>query len=240
MGGGNTVIYGLYPNTTYYMKAYVSTIIGTFFSDMFSFTTGFTYEGVDLGLPSGKIWATCNVGASSPEEYGDYFAWGETWTKNTFDWSAYQYCNGTSNTLTKYCNNSNYGYNGYTDNLTTLQLVDDVAHATGSGWYIDWHIPTYNEWNELYQYTTQTMTTRNGVNGLLFTANNGNSIFLPAAGYRSGSSLNNAGNAGNYWSSSINTNTPYSAWRFNFNLEGNHIYSIHRYYGFSVRPVRGN
>ena len=80
---------------------------------------------VDLGLPSGLLWATCNVGANAPEEYGDYFAWGETQPKDYYDWSTYQYCNGSENTLTKYCWYSGNGYNGYTDNLIILQPEDD-------------------------------------------------------------------------------------------------------------------
>ena len=81
-----------------------------------------THEYVDLGLPSGLLWATCNVGADTPEAYGDYFAWGETEPKNTYNLSTYQYANGTFDDpqLTKYCNNPSYGYNGFTDNLTTL------------------------------------------------------------------------------------------------------------------------
>ena len=95
------------------------------------------HEYVDLGLPSGTLWATCNIGANTPEEYGDYFAWGETQTKDTYSWSTYQYANGTfwqDPQLTKYCTDANYGYNGFTDNLTTLQASDDPATANwGSG-----------------------------------------------------------------------------------------------------------
>ena len=102
---------------------------------------GNTYNGheyVDLGLPSGTLWATCNVGADTPEGYGDYFAWGETTPKTTYNWNTYKYCNGGEglNTLTKYCSDSNFGYNGFTDNLTVLQLMDDDAATVnwGSGW----------------------------------------------------------------------------------------------------------
>ena len=100
-------------------------------------TTGIAngHEYVDLGLPSGTLWATCNVGASKPEDYGGYFAWGETNPKNVYDWTTYKLCRGTDRTLTKYCNDSYYGYNGFTDNLNTLQSNDDAATANwGIGW----------------------------------------------------------------------------------------------------------
>ena len=192
------------------------------------------HEYVDLGLPSGTKWATCNVGANSPEDYGDYFAWGETSTKNTYSWATYSLCNGSQNTLTKYCNNSSYGNNGFTDALTTLEASDDAATAN---WGSAWRMPTKEEFDELKNNCTVTWTTQNGVNGRLFTGPNGNSIFLPAAGYRYDSSLYSAGSYGYYWSSSLYTDYPYSAWLLYF-LSGNYgMYSDYRYYGRSVRPV---
>ena len=190
---------------------------------------------VDLGLPSGLLWASCNVGADNPEDYGDYFAWGETTPKDTYNWSTYQYCNGSNNTLTKYCNNSNYGYNGFTDNLTTLEPSDDAATAN---WGSGWRMPTKEEWQELYNNTTVTWTTQNGVNGRLFTAANGNSLFLPAAGYRGNSSLYSAGSFGVYWSSSLYTDNPSRAWSFYFGSGYTIMYSYDRNYGQSVRAVR--
>ena len=189
---------------------------------------------VDLGLPSGLLWATCNVGAYTPEEYGDYFAWGETQPKDTYNWSTYQYCMGSSSTLTKYCSNSSYGYNGFTDDLPTLLPEDDAATAN---WGPDWRMPTKEEWQELYSNTTVTWTTQNGVNGRLFTAANGNSLFLPAAGYRDDSDLNYAGSWGLYWSSSLNAGSPYGAWDFYFGSDFYGMYYDYRGYGFSVRPV---
>lgn len=193
------------------------------------------HEYVDLGLPSGTLWATCNVGATTPEGYGDYYAWGETRTKSTYDWSTYKYANGDYDQLTKYCSNSSYGYNGFTDNLTVLQSSDDAATAN---WGNGWCMPTKEQWVELYQNTTHTWTTQNGVNGRLFTANNGNSLFLPAAGYRWDDELYNVGSLGNYWSSSLYTDYPYDAWGFYFSSDDFGMYFNYRLIGRSVRAVR--
>lgn len=195
------------------------------------------HEYVDLGLPSGLLWATCNVGANAPEEYGDYFAWGETQPKDVYDWSTYQYCNGSINTLTKYCNRPDCGNNGFTDDLTTLLPEDDAATVNWGG---DWRMPTYDEWRELYQNTTHTWTTQNGVNGRLFTASNGNSLFLPAAGYYEGSSLNLVGCDGNYQPTSFKPNDPNCAYRFDFGSDPGHCYIYYgvRSRGNSVRAVR--
>ena len=192
---------------------------------------------VDLGLPSGLLWATCNVGADNPEEYGDYFAWGETTPKDYYDWSTYQYCNGDYYLLTKYCNDPDYGYNGFSDNLTTLLPGDDAATAN---WGSGWRMPTPAEWDELLDNTTKTWTTLNGVNGRLFSASNGNSLFLPAAGYRYDSDLNDAGSYGYYWSSSLGTDYPSGAWFIFFGSGGGYMYFFSRYCGLSVRPVRSS
>jgi hypothetical protein len=193
-------------------------------------------DWVDLGLPSGLLWATRNVGASSPEDYGDYFAWGETSPKSVYDWSTYRYCNGDYDQLTKYCSRSSYGYNGFTDNLTTLQLGDDAATANYGG-----RTPTKEEWQELMDHTTIQWTTQNGVNGCRFTGSNGNSLFLPAAGLRGDSSLYGDGDYGYYWSSSLGTD-PGRAWDFSFGFGSDYQYagSGIRYYGYSVRAVRQN
>ena len=184
-----------------------------------------TYSGVDLGLPSGLLWAKCNVGADTPEGYGDYFAWGETTPKDTYNWSTYQYSNGSDNTLTKY----------FADDLTTLLPEDDAATANLGD---NWRMPTKEEWQELYNNTDVTWTTQNGVNGCLFTASNDNSLFLPAAGYHNYSSLNVAGIYGLYWSSSLYTDDPHDAWYF-VSTSGNYFMSdFYRYGGLSVRAVR--
>ena len=201
----------------------------------FAANPAFYHDYVDLGLPSGLLWATCNIGAENPEDYGDYFAWGETEPKDYYDWSTYQYCNGSYNTMTKYCNRSSFGYNGFTDNLTTLQPSDDVATAN---WGDGWRMPTRAELQELLDNTTMTMTTQNGVNGRLFTASNGNSLFLPSAGYRINSSLFDAGSRGYYWSSSLDTDIAYRAWRLYFRSGKYDMDGYERYYGRPVRPVR--
>ena len=190
-------------------------------------------DWVDLGLPSGLLWATRNVGATSPEDYGDYFAWGETTPKSYYDWSTYIYCNGDSRSLTKYCNNSSYGYNGFTDNLTILQPSDDAATANYGG-----RTPTKEEWEELRDNTTAIWTTQNGVNGRLFTGTNGNSLFLPAAGDRVHSSHGDAGNGGVYLSSSLPTSNPISEWMFFFGSSYHSVSSAGRFYGTPVRAVR--
>ena len=192
------------------------------------------YEWVDLGLPSGLKWATCNVGASQPEEYGDYFAWGEVESKDYYDWSTYKWCNGSYDTQTKYCNDSYYGYNGFTDNKTTLELSDDAANYNWGG---GWRMPTHEEQYELYNNCSWEWTTQNGVYGRKVTGPNGNSIFLPAAGYRYGSSLGRAGSAGRYWSSSLYTYYPNYAYALSFNSDNVDWYYYGRYCGFSVRPV---
>jgi len=189
-------------------------------------------EYVDLGLPSGLLWATSNVGTFIPEGYGDYFAWGETTTKDYYYWNTYIYGNDMT-AITKYCHSAPYGYNGFTDDLTTLLPEDDAATAN---WGNGWRMPTKEEFQELYNNTTLTWTQQNGVNGWLFTTTNGNSLFLPAAGYRGSDELSDAGDFAYYWSSSLYTSSSRGAW-----FLGSDPYFISWYsrcYGFSVRPVR--
>ena len=194
-----------------------------------------THAYVDLDLPSGILWATCNVGANAPEEYGDYFAWGETQPKDTYNWSTYQHCNGTEWALTKYCCNSQFGYNGFSDNLTTLLPEDDAASVN---WSVDWRTPNKEEWQELYLNTTHIWTTQNGVIGVLFTSLNGNSLFLPAAGIYDGNTSYSIDYRMYYWSSSLHTDPTYAAWAFD-SFEGSYnIGGCVRYWGVPVRPVR--
>ena len=194
-----------------------------------------SHKYVDLGLPSGTLWATCNVGATTSEDYGDYFAWGETQQKTTYNWSTYKYANGYSDQLTKYCSQSIYGYNGFTDNLTVLLPVDDAATAN---WGNGWCMPTADQWRELRDNTSIAWTTQNGVNGRLFTASNGNSLFLPAAGCRWDDELDVVGSDGYYWSSTLYTDYPGNAWNFSFYSDNYDMNDSGRRLGRSVRPVR--
>jgi len=165
------------------------------------------HEYVDLGLPSGTLWATCNIGANSPEGYGDYFAWGETEPKDYYDWSTYKWCNGSNNTLTKYCDRSAFGYNGFRDNKTELDPEDDAAYVN---WGPSWRIPSLEQIKELSNNCTSVWTTQNGVIGTLVTGPNGNTLFLPAAGDRWDGSLYYAGVEGTYWSRTFRPSDPYS------------------------------
>lgn len=231
---------GLENGTTYYYKAYATNSIGIAYGEQMGFTTiGIVngHEWIDLGLPSGTKWATCNVGADTPEGYGEYFAWGETAPKEIYDWSTYIYCNGSAGTFTKYCYDAEYGYDGFTDTLTTLEAIDDAATAN---WGAGWRMPTRAEMRELYNSCTQETATQNGVKGRRFTGPNGNSIFLPAAGHYN-SNIFGAGSYGYYWSSSIYTELyPYSpcdAWEFS-SFEGYyHVSHNPRNSGRSIRAV---
>ena len=189
-------------------------------------------EYVDLGLS--VKWATFNVGASVPEDYGDYFAWGEVEPKEEYNWSSYKYCKGTNKTMTKYCSSSSYGNNGFTDTKTVLDLEDDAATVNWGG---EWRMPTDAELTELRTKCTWTWTEQNGVNGYRVTGPNGNSIFLPAAGYVYDSSLRLAGSSGYYWSSSLDSSDPYYAYLVRFTSVNVYWTNDYRRYGFSVRPV---
>lgn len=220
-------------STTYYYCAYTCTCGKYTYSKVQEFTTSekptVRYEYVDLGLS--VKWATMNVGAESPEDYGDYFAWGETEPKSTYDWGTYKWCNGSSNTMTKYCTSLIYGK---VDPKTTLDPEDDAAHVNWGG---DWRMPTMDELNELRNNCTWTWTSQNGVNGYKVVGPNGNSLFLPAAGGRSDGYLGIAGSYGFYWSSSLSEYRSYYAQSLDFNVGDVGWYGDYRYCGFSVRPV---
>ena len=190
-------------------------------------------RAVDLGLS--VKWASCNLGASTPEEYGDYYAWGEIETKENFNWETYKYANGDCDKLTKYCHRKGYWYDlGDPDDKTILDPKDDVAHVKLGG---DWRMPTNEEWTELRTKCTWIWTTQNGVKGRLVTGPNGNSIFLPAAGFRLNTDLFGAGSYGYYWSSSLYTDYPGYAWGVYFFSATVRRGGTNRYYGQSVRPV---
>ncbi len=198
------------------------------------------HEYVDLGLPSGTLWATCNIGATSPEQYGDYFAWGEVTPKSNYSWSTYKYCNGTQTTLTKYCTDSQYGY---VDNKTQLDLSDDAAYINWGG---GWKMPTEEQANELSSQCTWIGTYQDGVFGMLVVGPNGNHIFLPAAGTMSYSGNGySVGEIGYYWTtklytragSSLNNNTWARRLNFTKDNNGGYVSSWPREYGCPVRAV---
>ena len=235
------VIDSLEANTTYQVRAYAINEAGTAYGLDREFMTvsggGGEFEYVDLCLPSGTLWATRNIGANSPEEYGDYFAWGETSLKDYYDWSTYKYCNGSNSTLLKYCTIADYGYEGFTDHLTVLLPEDDVAtFFLGE----DWQMPTDSEWEELINTTTSTWTTQNGVYGRLFTASNGNSIFLPAAGFRWVDLIGDVSSQGLYWSNYCFGSNPKLAGALNFRNDYCLVVASGRSRGYTVRPVRKN
>ncbi len=184
-----------------------------------------TKEAVDLGLS--VKWATCNVGATKPEEYGNYYAWGETTTKSDYSWATYKY-GSDYNKLTKY---------NRTDDKTTLETTDDAATVN---WGEGWRMPTDGEWSELrenceWKWTDSYQTT--GVSGYWVTGKNGNYIFLPAAGCRYGGTLNYTGVVGSYWSSSLDADGPSYAWGADFGSDYVKKGNDDRYCGQSVRPV---
>lgn len=193
------------------------------------------HEYVDLGLPSGTLWATCNLGATSPEQYGDFYAWGETTgyssLDRTFDWTTYTLCSGTATSLTKYCTDSSYGT---VDNQTTLDLSDDAANQIWGG---AWHIPTDAQLTELRENTTLTNETINGIAGRRLTSKlNGNSIFMPFTGYFENAEYKNEGVYGNYWSASTNgKNQAYAIWFPNSGAIRRGL--IDRCYAQAIRPV---
>ena len=184
-GGFVVDMTGLSDGVTYYVRAYATNEVGTAYGSQRSFKTleGGSNGWVDLGLPSGALWATCNVGATTPEGYGNFYSW-----------------------------------------------VDNY-------WNMPANMPTIEQWNELANNTTGAWTNRNGVNGRLFTASNGNTLFLPAAGYGSGNAILERGVSGNYWSQTPYPNNANVYWTFPFTSSG--VASGCSYYGMglSVRQV---
>jgi len=195
-------------------------------------------EVVDLGLS--VKWASCNIGATKPEEYGDYFAWGETSPKESYGWSTYKYCNGSLNTVTKYCE---YSRNGTVDNRPALEKADDAASVNWGG---NWRMPTWDEQRELVDNCTTTWTEDykgTGVAGHIFTSKKtgytDKSIFLPATGYSDETNVGAySGWFGLYWASTLYRGDSNEAFTLEFNyhiVEAND--SFYRYYGRAVRAV---
>ena len=192
---------------------------------------------VDLGLPSGTLWATCNLGADSPEDFGDYYSWGETEPKERYDWKLYKYSKFVEGDylMTKYCTNADCGYNGFVDSLTVLEPIDDAATAN---WGADWRMPTREEWSELLSSTTNMVTERNGVSGRLLTGANGNSLFLPNTGFYLDDEVI-CPNLGIYWSSTLQTTFQIVAWSYHSDADECHVCGTYeRCRGQAVRAVR--
>ena len=184
------------------------------------------HEYVDLGLPSGTLWATCNVGATSPEDMGDYFAWGETAPKEIYDMENYKWYNSANDKLTKYCTD---------DYETELHPEDDAAYVN---WGPVWRMPTLEQQQELIERCTWQWVEKNGVYGRLVTGPNGNTLFLPATDYRSENSPSNEGSIGAYWSRTLDSGHPSGLYFRNFDWKSVYLFSHIRSHGFTVRPVR--
>ena len=190
---------------------------------------------VDLGLPSGTLWATMNVGATAPEDYGNCYAWGETEAKGFYGWDNYRWRQDKRQTLTKYFSDPSYGN---PDGKDTLEPADDVAHVL---WGNGWRTPTIDEWTELLNNCTWEWTTLNDVMGIrVVSVANGKSIFLPAAGYRNAdTSHEDVGEWGHYWTSSLSIENPVCAWNACFDAD--HFdcsnFRSFRCNGQSIRPV---
>lgn len=213
----------LEPITEYYVRAYATNSAGTSYGEQMSFTTLYApingHDWIDLGLPSGLKWATCNVGANNPEDYGNYYAWGETETKSTYT---------------------------IANSITNGVEMEDISgnpeyDAASANWGSRWRMPTEEEYRELQYECTWQWTTQNGVYGQKVTGPNGNYIFLPAAGYRCESSLLEAGERGHYWTSTTNNDETYE---YDDDAESLIITNVawvlgreYRYKGYTIRPV---
>lgn len=193
------------------------------------------HEYVDLGLS--VKWATMNVGASSPEGYGGYFAWGEIATKKEYLWTTLKYCmDGSGVVFSKYA--ARTSSQPENDNKTRLDRSDDAARLN---WGSGWRMPTLVEFTELCTRCTWTWTSINGKSGYKVTSRTtGNSIFLPAAGARGGAGLEDAGSYGFYWSSSRHSDNPANAYYLLFDSSVVNRYTRYRYYGHSIRAVVDN
>ena len=229
-----------------YIKSAVSTISNNGAPKILSLGTAQSWidnpsasipEAVDLGLS--VKWATFNIGANKPEEYGDYFAWGETEPKDSYKWSTYELGQSKNGPFSKYVLDSTYGT---VDHKTVLDLSDDAAHINWGG---DWRVPTKEEVAELMNTDncSWTWATKNGVPGFKVTSRKSgftaNSIFLPANGMKNGTSLSDGGTMGNYWTSSVSTDYPYFAISPFFDSSNKDSGNCSRYIGLGVRPVQG-
>ncbi len=218
------------------------------------------HDYVDLDLPSGTLWATCNIGASNPEDYGYFYSWGEVYPKRDYDWSTYKWCNGTKNSLTKYCSKPNCGAVDYVYDL------DDDDDAAIHEWGSKWKMPTQDQFRELYRecYWVWTNSYKgSNVSGfIVYKAKNANlkgvkvlkndvksvrysewddtHIFFPAGGLCLEVGYGDFGRSGGYWSRSLCVPAPNGAFYLSLddNSLGIRVDEMYRYIGYSVRPVR--
>ena len=221
---------GLHSGITYYYRVYVKSPDGNVaYGKAYASTTlpgssicpdSHHPHMVDLGLPSGTKWACCNVGASSPEGYGGYYAWGELTEKNVYSWDTYAYGQSAEDCTNIGTDIANSSY--------------DVAHVKMGG---TWHMPTTEQQTELLNNCSYEWKTQNGVNGLLVTGTNGAQIFLPTVGYRWGDTFVYASTWGGLWSCTLNAESESRADVLSFNKDGWYWSNADRFYGFSVRAV---
>ncbi|MBQ4525874.1 MAG: hypothetical protein IJA00_07385 [Bacteroidaceae bacterium] len=218
--------------TKYKYRLYVEYGGHTFWGNYNTLTTKdlISSDAVDLGLS--VKWASCNVGASSPEDYGSYYAWGENNEKSDYSWNTYKWYDDSNDSMSKYCTNSN---SNTTDGKTVLDIEDDVAHIKLGD---NWRIPTLEEMKELFEKCKWEWFTYRGIKGQLVTGPNGECIFLPAAGYRGDTDFYNRGTYGNYWLATLVEETDNYACGFYFTIgDSRWLNSSFRYYGYTVRPV---
>ena len=209
---------------------------------------------VDLGLPSGTLWANMNIGATSETDYGTYFAWGETTgytegaesnPKTDFSWATYRWTEDGGTTFTRYVPESRTSYwggEGEPDNYLLLHSLDDAATNNWGGY---WRMPTQEEMKELITETDNTWVddyNETGIPGYKFTnkADDSKFIFLPAAGFRGGTSIHDRGASAYYWSSTVISNISYYSWRLYFVSSSADTNGSNRYYGFTIRAVKSN
>ena len=232
-GTYNVKLSGLASGETYYVRAYAINSEGTSYGKVLSFKTKvLTYEAVDMGLS--VKWATFNVGATAPEEYGNYFAWGETAPKEEYTWANYKHCLGSAHSLSKYNSSSTFGR---VDNKEFLEPEDDAATVNWGG---SWRMPTIDEMKELSENCGWAITTVNGISGYKVTSyETGNSIFIPGAGYKSGSELI----SGTVPYAYLWVNKSYNATAAAFTATGlclgckSYNSVSEKHFGLSVRPV---
>ena len=231
-----------------------------FLVSVIAFTLNLMAQGkrdyVDLGLSSGTLWATCNLGAKSPEQFGDYYGWGETkphfykdkWSKPLqegyygYCWPNYRLCNRSFKTLTKYCCHEMYGNKGFTDNRVLLNPEDDAASVIMGR---QWHIPTEEQWQELIDEGVWTWTNNyknTSVSGYIVANryNNDVHIFLPDAGFYDTNRFCQGGYTGDYWSSSLDRDNSSYARFVSFHYDDCYVVRNNRYYGISIRAVRSH